>query len=62
MELGLGIVLLFVVNFWGVLILIGLEKLQKRFTNYHGSDLEGQRDKSEDHGAEDVPTSNGRLV
>lgn len=43
MEIGLGIALLFAVNFWGALILIGLEKLKKQLANDHSANLEGRR-------------------
>lgn len=62
MEIGLGITLLFAVNFWGVLILIGLEKLKKQLADDHCANLEGKRNKAEDHSAENLPASDDRLV
>lgn len=41
-EIGLEIALLFAVNFWCALILIGLEKLKKQLANDHSANLEGR--------------------
>lgn len=62
METGLGIALLFAVNFWGALILIGLEKLKKQLANDHRADLEGERNKAKDHSAEYLSASDDRLI
>lgn len=62
MEIGLGIALLFAVNFWGALILIGLEKLKKQLANDHSADLEGQRNEAENHDTDNLPASDDRLI
>lgn len=49
MEIGLEIALLFAVNFWGALILIGLEKIKKQLTNDHSADLKGERNEAKEH-------------
>ena len=61
-EIGLEIALLFAVNFWGALILIGLEKLKKQLANDHSANLEGERNEAEDQSAENLPASDDRLV
>lgn len=61
-EIGLEIALLFAVNFWGALILIGLEKLKKQLANDHSANLEGKRNKAKDHSAEYFSASDDRLV
>lgn len=62
MEIGLGIALLFAVNAWGILALIGLEKLNDQLANDHCTNFEGKRNETEDQSTDDLPASNDRLI
>lgn len=62
MLVGFAIVLLVAVNFWGALILIGLEKLHKQLSNDHGSNFKGECDEPKNHRTENFLASDDRIV